>query len=97
MNVIFLPAAQEELAVAVAYLEIRAPGLGAELLDDVKRISALASTVPSIGRTLDDIHRRLTLQRFPYHLVYRMRDDATVVVVAMAHKRRSPGYWRTER
>jgi toxin ParE1/3/4 len=97
MNVIFLPAAQEELAVAVAYLEIRAPGLGAELLDDVERISPLASTLPSIGRTLDDIHRRVTLQRFAYHLVYRIRDDATLVVVAVAHKRRRPGYWRTER
>lgn len=46
MNLVFLPAAQEELAAAVAYLEIRASGLGRDLLDDVERISALYRRCP---------------------------------------------------
>jgi toxin ParE1/3/4 len=95
MNVIFLPAAQEELAATAAYLDDRAAGLGAEFVNDVERISALASTLPKIGHSLDAIHRRLTLQRFPYNLIYRIGDGSVLVVVAVAHKRRRPGYWRS--
>jgi len=61
MNVVFLPAAQEEIAAAAVYLDDRAAGLGAEFVDDVERISALASTLPNVGHSLDAIHRQLTL------------------------------------
>jgi|ERR1700683_2539170 toxin ParE1/3/4 len=37
--------------------------------------------------------RRLVLQRFPFPVVYL--DDANVVnVVAVAHNKRRPGYWK---
>ena len=97
MKLLFLPAAQEELAAAATFLDARAAGLGAEFVDDVERTAALASTYPKIGHSLDAIHRKLTLQRFSYYLAYRIDNGAVLVVVAVAHKRRRPGYWRSRK
>ena len=94
MNLTFLPAAQEELDAAATYLDERAAGLGTELVDDVERAATLAATFPNIGHPVDPTHRKLTLQRFSYSLVYRIEGDA-ILVVAVAHKRRRPGYWRS--
>jgi plasmid stabilization system protein ParE len=38
--------------------------------------------------------RRYVFPRFPFSLVYRVREDM-VEVVAVAHHKRRPGYWRT--
>jgi plasmid stabilization system protein ParE len=93
MNLRFLPAAREELDAAASYLEDRVVGLGDEFLDDVERTSTLLSQFSQIGRRLDSVHRAVPLQRFSFNLVYRIT-DGEAVVVALAHKRRRPGYWR---
>lgn len=93
MNLRFLPVAREELNAAASYLEDRVVGLGGEFLDDVERTSTLLCQFSQIGRRLDSIHREVSLQRFSFNLVYRKFGDETVVV-AVAHKRRRPGYWR---
>jgi hypothetical protein len=40
--------------------------------------------------------QRLRLRRFPYSVVYRV-EIRSVLVVAVAHERRQPGYWATRR
>jgi hypothetical protein len=37
--------------------------------------------------------RRLVLRRFPFAIVYRLAGEF-VLVLAIAHMRRRPGYWR---
>ena len=37
-------------------------------------------------------YRKFVVRRFPYIVLYRMRDDY-VEVLAFAHTRRRPGYW----
>jgi toxin ParE1/3/4 len=93
MNLQFLPAAREELDAAASYLEDRVVGLGGEFLDDVERTGTLLSEFSQIGRRLDSMHRAVPLQRFSFNLVYRIT-DGEAVIVAVAHKRRRPGYWR---
>ena len=41
----------------------------------------------------DARHRRFILRRFPFSIIYRVVQD-TVFVIAVAHGRRRPGYWR---
>lgn len=94
MNVEFLPAADEELNEAAAYYEERAPGLGEDLLDEAQLGRDLLSLQPNIGLRLDALHRRLPLRRFPFGLIFRVDPDA-VRIVALAHNRRQPGYWRS--
>jgi len=37
--------------------------------------------------------RRILLRRFPFGVVYGVMDDQ-IVVVAIMHTRRKPGYWK---
>ena len=37
--------------------------------------------------------RRLLVSRFPYQIIYRVR-PRKIVVVALAHVKRRPGYWK---
>ena len=36
--------------------------------------------------------RRLVLRRFPYNVFYRVGTEE-IVIVAVAHQKRHPGYW----
>jgi plasmid stabilization system protein ParE len=38
--------------------------------------------------------RRFPMFRFPYLVVYREKSTSTIEIVAIAHGRRRPGYWR---
>ena len=49
---------------------------------------------PELGIRIDDKHRFYRLKKsFPFYLVYRT-EPTKIVVVAIAHNRREPGYWR---
>jgi plasmid stabilization system protein ParE len=94
MTVRFHPAARAELSAAAEYLDGRTPGLGLELIEDAERAVSLALEFPKLGQLIDARHRAIPFPRFSYLLVYRM-DAGLVHVIAVAHKRRRPGYWRS--
>jgi plasmid stabilization system protein ParE len=66
------------------------------LADEVEDVCLLLSEYPTIGRKADELHRSVPLRRFPFILFYRVRETA-VQIVAVAHKRKRPGYWRRRR
>jgi plasmid stabilization system protein ParE len=61
------------------------------LVPTVSRIE----TNPEIGTALsaDSRTRRALVAGFPYQVVYRLR-PAEIVIVAIAHLKRRPGYWK---
>lgn len=89
----FHPEAESELAEAVSYYELRLAGLGRALAAEVERAVALIRERPEIGAPHGTGRRSLLLNRFPYRVVYRAATTG-VLVVAIAHLRRRPGYWR---
>jgi plasmid stabilization system protein ParE len=49
---------------------------------------------PSLRIRIDDEHRFYRLKKsYPFYLVYRA-EPTKIVVVAVAHNRREPNYWR---
>src|SRR4051794_7575305 len=42
----------------------------------------------------DDDHRWVSVRGFPFFLYYRILSETAAVVMAVAHGRRRPGYWR---
>ena len=50
-------------------------------------------STPYSYSTVFDEYRRYLMARFPYGVVYRIEGE-TVLVFAVAHLRRRPGYWR---
>lgn len=87
-----------ELAEAVRWYESRRPGLGVDLLDAVARALDLIEQNPEIGSPMPAVAqgrlRRLVVQRFPYQVIYEVT-PAEVAVVAVAHAKRHPDYWKT--
>jgi plasmid stabilization system protein ParE len=93
MRVEFLPVAELELMEAAAHYEAQLQGLGNQFITEVVRITGMLVELPSLGEKLDLLHRRIPLRRFPYALIFRL-DNELVRVVAVAHRRRKPRYWR---
>jgi plasmid stabilization system protein ParE len=88
--------AASELREAVAWYERRRSGLGAELLDAVSQSIEHITATPQAGtpESADRNTRRVLIPRVPYQLVYHLRPDE-IVVVAVAHLKRRPGYWKS--
>jgi toxin ParE1/3/4 len=90
----FLPAAREEFLVATDHYEAASPGLGAELIGEVERALSRIAAFPEHPSTYVSDTRRVVLRKFPFNLVYSYGPNE-IVVVALAHHRRTPFYWRT--
>jgi plasmid stabilization system protein ParE len=88
------PEAEEELAAAAEWYEARRDGLGVELVASVDRAfeEILAAPLSHATWRTDRPFRKNVVRRFPYVVFFTVDEDA-VVVVAVAHARRKPGYW----
>jgi len=58
----------------------------------VAELEAVAQS-PNCWPVYDELYRRFPLRRFPYLLIYREK-EAVIEILAVAHGRRRPGYWR---
>ena len=93
-----LDAAANEATEAAAWYELQCPGLGAEFsLAIDAALDLLEEQVvplsPATGVAGQRGAKRLILRRFPYDIVVRERVDE-IIVVAVAHQSRRPGYWK---
>jgi toxin ParE1/3/4 len=93
MKIEFFPAAEQELLEAAKEYEGHLSGLGSDFLLEVERLTSVLVELPSLGEKLDPSHRRIPLRRFPYALIFR-RDGEVIRVIAVAHRRRRPRYWK---
>jgi toxin ParE1/3/4 len=88
------PAAEAEIAGAVAWYRNRHPGLEVAFVEEVDRAFAEICEAPErwpLWRQ-DRPYRQRRLKRFPFVVLYRAT-DAYVRVAAVAHTSRRPGYW----
>ena len=94
----FSKPASDELTEAVRWYETRRSGLGSDFYDAIVRTIDLIRAHPEIGtpRIGRLSNRQLRVKRFPYKVVYRVRED-DIYVVAVAHTSRRPGYWKDRR
>ena len=56
--------------------------------------SRLSLRVPGLGHATEPARAATSSRDFPFSLVYVRRDDE-VEIIAVAHGRRRPGYWRS--
>jgi len=89
----FHPDADAELEAASLFYESRMAGLGKSFAAEVERTIALVREFPEAGTSVGPKRRRVLVARFPYSIVYR-QDPDSMVIVAVAHQRRRPGYWQ---
>jgi plasmid stabilization system protein ParE len=93
VTVRFLEIAESELDDAIRWYQAQAPGLGEAFLLEVMTTARRIARYPGAWQLLEQDIRRCRLTRFPYGLIYAVeRND--IVVLAVAHLHRKPGYWR---
>ena len=93
MKAEFHPAASVEIIEAAKYYDGEVIGLGEAFIVEVQRITGLVQEQPQIGQRIHEEFRSIVLARFPYSIVYAVESER-ILVVAAAHQRRRPGYWR---
>jgi toxin ParE1/3/4 len=93
----FVEAARLEFLHRVAYYEGEEQGLGGRYAASVEDAAARALAFPSAGSPAASGTRRMLVKDFPFAIIYRPNDDG-IVIFAVAHHARRPGYWqaRTE-
>lgn len=94
MQARFLEPAEAEVDEAVAYFDEQRPGLGDRFEQDLLATLRHIGEHPFSGKPLTEHIRKFALRKFRYNVIYAV-DEATIVVVAVAHHRRRPGYWRS--
>lgn len=93
MNVTFHEDAIAEYVSAVAWYELDYPGRGERFSAAVERVLAAIASGPEAFPKRFAVHA-VPVPRFPYIVFVEIVDAETLRVLAVAHAKRRPGYWR---
>jgi plasmid stabilization system protein ParE len=92
-DIILHPGAEEDYVEAFAWYFERATTVAYDFEHEVERALRLAAQNPLRWPKFDDVRRRIILRKFPYSIIYEIM-DSRIVILAVAHGRRKPFYWR---
>lgn len=84
--------AEIEAVEASRFYTERSARLAEDFTSEMNRVLAVLENHPKIGAPMRHGLHRVLLRRFPYSLLYRV-EEAQVLVLAVAHQSRRPGYW----
>jgi plasmid stabilization system protein ParE len=93
-SVDFHPPAVEEARAARKWYGTRSTAAAAAFVRELAAVVAALQEAPLRWPAYLRGTRKLVLRRFPFLVVYRVVGEP-VLVVAVAHGHRKPGYWRS--
>jgi plasmid stabilization system protein ParE len=89
----YLEEAVVEAAAAAAWYAARSATAAAGFEAELVEAESAIHTLPNAWPQYDHGTRRYLLRRYPFGVVYIV-EPARILIVAVAHGRRRPGYWR---
>ncbi|MGQ3685500.1 MAG: type II toxin-antitoxin system RelE/ParE family toxin [Candidatus Loosdrechtia sp.] len=93
MSFHFHPDAEIELSESIQYYEDVEPGLCQDFAVEVYSAVQRAIAYPRAWMVLEGDVRRALVRRFPYGVLYSEEDDG-ILIVAVMHLHRAPGFWK---
>jgi plasmid stabilization system protein ParE len=93
LEVEYLNEALEEAEAAARWYAERSPSAASGFDAELAAAEIAVSEHPLAWPPFEHDTRRYLLRRFPFSVVYVLEPDR-VVIVAVAHAHRRPGYWR---
>src|SRR5262245_57610526 len=90
----FHPEAQLEYRDAAGFYENRQPGLGTAFTLAIEETIRRILEAPERWRIIGEDVRRCLTRVFPYGILYTVEQNS-VVIIAVMHLSRRPGYWRS--
>lgn len=94
MRATFLLPAQAEVDEAVAYFDAQHAGLGDRFEADLLATVHSVTERPLSGKLIGGRVRKMRFRTFRYNVIY-VPDPDEIVIIAVAHHRRRPGYWHS--
>src|SRR5438132_1131059 len=92
MEIRLLDVAQQEFDEAVEYYNAESPSLGDEFLIEVLSTFERIRQFPEAWHPYTPNSRRCQTRRFPYGVIYQIL-ESEILIVAVGHLHRKPGYW----
>lgn len=92
MRVKLHPDARAELRAARDWYYERSPLSAIAFAQTVDKTLSKIREAPNTFPLADHGTRKFILQRFPFSIFYRT-GETEIVIVAVAHQKRRPGYW----
>lgn len=93
MKIRVLSCAEQEFAETVDYYNEQCPGLGYEFAAEVKNTFDRIKSFPEAWPLISSRSRRCIINRFPYGVLYQVRQDF-ILVSAIMHLKRDPKTWQ---
>ena len=93
MKVAFHEEALAEFREAALYYATREPILAIRFIEAIEDAIRRITEAPTSWRLIDEDVRRCLTHVFPYGVLYTIEPDH-VLIVAVMHCGREPGYWR---
>jgi len=88
--------AEAEIEEAAAFYDMQSPGLGSAFIDEFQRAIERIAEFPDAAPLTRDRVRKRFLNRFPFSVIYSVKPEK-VRILAVAHQKRRPFYWRGRR
>lgn len=92
MTINFHRDARKEFFEAAEYYEEQVVGLGDDFIDEVEKVLSLIEQQPTAGSKITKTERRFLISRFPYGIIYSVKDES-ITILAVMNLKRKPGYW----
>ena len=89
----YLPGARRDFDASFDWYLERSAEAAARFANAVDAALTAVAADPERFAVVDQLHRQCPVRRFPFRIVYRVVENR-VLVVAVAHAKRRPGYWR---
>lgn len=90
------PEAEEKYLVSLSWYRHRSPIAAGNFEDAVEQAMEKIRQAPQRWPIYFENFRQYVLRQFPFSLIYQ-DFSSEIVVFAIAHGRRRPGYWRDRR
>lgn len=95
-KIIFLFEAEEELNFSAQYYNHQSIGLGLDFLEEIEKSIRIIKRNPEIWPIYEDRIHKYNTRRFPFSIYYTFEKELErIIILAIAHQKRKPGYWKT--
>jgi toxin ParE1/3/4 len=96
MRYVFHPEALSEYAEAVQYYTEQRVEVAQAFINAIEDTVYRIREAPTRYATIDEDVRRCMARKFPYGVLYTIEQDY-ILIVAVMHCSREPGYWKSRK
>lgn len=96
MKYVFHPEALAEYADAVKYYQKQSTDLAQAFINSIEDAVYQIREYPTRYLTIDEDVRRCMTRKFPYAILYTI-EQKYILILAVTHCSREPGYWKSHK